>query len=169
MKLIFVSYIIKYLFYALLLVPFTLSLLTFWARNFSILKNIGILGSGFIFFLSIIFTFCYHRLKGNHLYSGIDFYLNLEFIHYPKYLNIEFKIDSISITFLLLTSFIFLICFISVYESYNYNIKNMHFFNFLLYLMYGFVILAFFTTNLFFFYVFFESVLIPMYLIIVIW
>ena len=81
----------------------------------------------------------------------------------PEYnLNLSFGLDGLSLTFLLLTTFIFPFCVLAC-ETINFNIKQFLVYLFLLEL---FLILSFTITNLFFFYVFFESVLIPMFIMI---
>lgn len=74
-------------------------------------------------------------------------------------------VDGISLLFLLLTVFIMPLCIFAA-ASVKKDIKQ-----FLIYLLIIelFLILSFITTNLFFFYVFFESVLIPMFILIGIW
>lgn len=84
----------------------------------------------------------------------------------PEYnLNLSFGLDGLSLTFLLLTTFIFPFCVLAC-ETINFNIKQFLVYLFLLEL---FLILSFTITNLFFFYVFFESVLIPMFIMIGVW
>jgi len=74
-------------------------------------------------------------------------------------------IDGISLLFLLLTVFIMPLCIFAA-SSIEKDTKD-----FIAYLLVIelFLILSFITTNLFFFYLFFESVLIPMFIIIGIW
>lgn len=74
-------------------------------------------------------------------------------------------IDGISLLFLLLTVFIMPLCIFAT-SSVEKDTKQ-----FLVYLLLIelFLILSFITTNLFFFYLFFESVLIPMFIMIGVW
>ena len=84
----------------------------------------------------------------------------------PEYnLNLTFGVDGISLCFLLLTAFIMPICIFAA-KNITQNYKQ-----FIIYLILIelFLTLTFLTTNLFFFYVFFEAVLIPMFLIIGVW
>jgi proton-translocating NADH-quinone oxidoreductase chain M len=84
----------------------------------------------------------------------------------PEYnLNLSFGVDGISLCFLLLTAFIMPICIFAC-ESITVGYKN-----FILYvlLIEFFLVISFLVTNLLFFYVFFESVLIPMFIIIGVW
>jgi NADH-ubiquinone oxidoreductase chain 4 len=81
----------------------------------------------------------------------------------PEYnLNLSLGIDGISLCFLLLTTFIMPIC---IFASGNMDINYKQFIIYIL-LIELFLIVSFLVTNLFFFYVFFESVLIPMFIII---
>lgn len=80
-------------------------------------------------------------------------------------LALSFGIDGISLCFLLLTVIIFPICFIA---SWQISYLTRQFFIILLTLEI-LLILTFITTDIFFFYVFFESILVPMFLMIGIW
>jgi len=84
----------------------------------------------------------------------------------PQYnLNFSVGIDGISLLFLLLTTFILPLCFLATASNKKYTFELIICLCFLEF----FVILCFVTTNLFFFYIFFESVLIPMFLLIGSW
>ena len=84
----------------------------------------------------------------------------------PEYdLNLTFGVDGISLCLLILTAFIMPMC---IFASKNITTNYKQFIIYLL-LIEWFLTLTFLTTNLFFFYVFFEGVLIPMFLIIGIW
>ena len=80
-------------------------------------------------------------------------------------LNLSFGVDGISLCLVLLTAFIIPLC---VFASKNIT-KNYKEFIIYLLLIELFLTLTFLTTNLFFFYVFFEGILIPMFLIIGLW
>ncbi|CAK9252660.1 unnamed protein product, partial [Sphagnum jensenii] len=76
-------------------------------------------------------------------------------------------VDGVSIYFLLLSTFSIFIC---VLASCNINFKNRCPEYFALFFLMGFFLVNFFTQqNLFFFFIFFEAVLIPMFLLIGIW
>jgi proton-translocating NADH-quinone oxidoreductase chain M len=84
----------------------------------------------------------------------------------PDYgLNLSFGLDGISLCFILLTAFIMPIC---VFACGTFTANYKQFIVYLL-LIELFLLISFLVTNLFFFYVFFESVLIPMFIIIGIW
>ena len=84
----------------------------------------------------------------------------------PSSLTINIGVDSLSIYFVLLTTFITPICILSNWEDINVNFK---------YFLISFLILEtlqiglFISLDLLVFYIFFESVLIPLFLIIGIW
>ena len=100
----------------------------------------------------------------NESISEFQFTSSLNLI--PEYnLNLSFGLDGLSLVFLLLTTFIIPFC-IFASETINFNYKQFLIYLFLLEL---FLVLSFTITNLFFFYVFFESVLIPMFIMIGVW
>ena len=81
-------------------------------------------------------------------------------------IGLSLGVDGLSLCFLLLTVCVFPLCFFSTWSLHVTRLKE-----FLLYLslLEFFLILCFVATDLVFFYVFFESVLIPMFIIIGIW
>jgi len=115
------------------------------------------LGSTLIFFaMCIDLVYGFNTLKEDYQF---ECYIPL----IPEYdLNLTFGVDGISLCFLLLTAFIMPICIFAA-KTITKNYKQ-----FIIYLLLIelFLTLTFLTTNLFFFYVFFEAVLIPMFLII---
>lgn len=80
-------------------------------------------------------------------------------------LTFTFGTDGLSMVFLLLTLFIFPICFVS---SWAVSKQSKSFFTYLL-AMELLLVLTFTTLDLFYFYVFFESLLIPMFIFIGVW
>ena len=83
------------------------------------------------------------------------------------FLNISFIIglDGISITLILLSSSLILVCFLHNWYL-KYKIKL---YIFIIYLLFIFLINLFTTLDLFFFYIFFEGLLIPTFFLIGIW
>ncbi len=94
-------------------------------------------------------------------YNNADF----QFISYPIK-NIALGVDGISLIFLLLTTFLFVICM--VYNC-KMNYANLKSYMALFLLLESFIIGFFISLNAISFYVFFEAVLIPMFFIIGIW
>ena len=130
-----------------------------------LIPKISILISGLCFVVSIILFF-YFNLFFNE--SNFDFY---QFFYYYSWLpnsNINFVlgIDGISLLFIVLTTFLMFLCFTSLFKSINYMVKEIYI---CLFLLESFLILIFSVQDLIFFYIFFESVLIPMFFIIGCW
>ena len=80
----------------------------------------------------------------------------------------ESGVDGISIFFVILTSFLSLLCFLDIWSN-KTKINNMKEFILYFLILELFLIITFITFDLLIFYIFFESVLIPMFLIIGIW
>ena len=124
-----------------------------------IIKNFSLFITAVIFFMSIVLWYYFDKSQ-----TGFQFVSQLSII--PDYnLNLSFGIDGISLCFVLLTTFIMPLSIFGA-QSITQNYKQ-----FCVYLLIIelFLLLSFTITNLFFFYVFFESVLIPMFIIIGVW
>lgn len=80
-------------------------------------------------------------------------------------MQISFGLDGLSFCFIFLTTFIFTLIFI--YLAFDKTISK--FFLYTCMIIEIFLILSFYTTNLIMFYIFFEGVLIPMFLMIIYW
>lgn len=100
-------------------------------------------------------------LSFNKTMVGFQFTSRVDLL--PQY-NLSFTLgaDGLSMVFLLLTLFIFPICFLS---SWSVSKQTKQFFNYLL-AMELLLVLTFTTLDIFCFYVFFESLLIPMFILI---
>ena len=118
------------------------------------------LGASISFFFNCILLW-YHF---DYEQIGFQYFFEIPLI--PEYnLVLSCGLDGISMCFLLLTAFIMPICLLSCGTIYvNYK-------QFVVYVLLVeiFLVMSFCVTNLFFFFVFFESVLIPMYIIIGVW
>lgn len=93
------------------------------------------------------------------------------FVFYASWLRIFnvyyiIGIDGISIFFVILTTFLIPICILASWEAIQYKVKE---FMILLLIIEFLLINVFIVLDLFFFYVFFEGVLIPMFLIVGVW
>tara|TARA_B110001469_G_C9539219_1_gene267832 strand:+ start:416 stop:829 length:414 start_codon:yes stop_codon:yes gene_type:complete len=75
-------------------------------------------------------------------------------------------VDSISLLFIVLTTFIFPLCILSSWSNIKINLRE-YMITFLV--MESLLLLVFCLLDLLLFYVFFESILIPMFLIVGIW
>lgn len=121
--------------------------------------------SGILFTLALIFSL-YFWLIFDPQTPGFQYIHEISLFVFNGN-NIEFAIgiDGISLCFLLLTTFIMMLCFMSA-SNIKRNYKE---FIFCLILIEIFLILSFIITDILFFYVFFESVLIPMFIMIGYW
>jgi NADH-quinone oxidoreductase subunit M len=129
-------------------------------NNPRIIKTISITTS-FLVFLCLSFVWASFDQQ------TADFQL-LQTINWIKIYNINLVIgvDGISILFIMLTALLIPLCMVSSYYSIQKQVKLYYF----LFLLLEFLLLVIFSTlDLFFFYIFFEGVLIPMYLLIGIW
>jgi NADH:ubiquinone oxidoreductase subunit 4 (subunit M) len=112
------------------------------------------------FFLSVILWLSY-----DYFSPKLQFITNVSWL---ESLNMSFclGIDSISLLFIVLTTFIFPLCILSSWSNIKRNFKE-YMITFLI--MESFLLLVFCLIDLLLFYVFFESILIPMFLIVGIW
>lgn len=135
-------------------------LIIFPAHNLKLLKNFS-LGISFILFIISLSS-----LKYPVSFSGFFFNNSFLALEMPNFvLSLDFVLDPISLFFLLLTTFLFIIVILNSF-SYNYRLKEKLILLFLLELL---LCNSFMAVDLLVFYLLFESVLIPMFLIIGIW
>jgi proton-translocating NADH-quinone oxidoreductase chain M len=81
-------------------------------------------------------------------------------------INVFIGIDGISLFFVLLTTFLIPVCLLVSWNSIKFSLKE---YNIAFLMMGSFLICVFTVLDLLFFYIFFEAILIPMFLIIGIW
>ena len=122
--------------------------------------------SVFCFFLSTFFWIFFDRTSCDYQFIYINSFLEFNFDFYINKYLISFGIDGISLFFILLSTFTIPLCVLSSYKQNFIYIKD-----YCLYLLLVeiFLILAFSAMDLILFFIFFESILIPMFLIIGIW
>ena len=130
------------------------------SRNILLIRKLGLSGSLIILFLASIlwiqfdsFFFKFQFITKIGLIQSLNIYLYL-------------GLDGISLLFLYLTCFLFPLCILFNWNNVRYMYKD---YIILLLLMECFLILTFTSLDLLMFYVFFESVLLPIFLIIGIW
>ena len=102
----------------------------------------------------------------NIIYIQFDPYINtFQYIYTIKYWNyyIYFGIDGITISFLLLTSFIIPICLLFAWNTNNYYINEYYICILSIEIL---LLLVFTVLDIFWFYIFFESILIPFFILI---
>lgn len=97
--------------------------------------------------------------------SIIEYQFTQEF-NTVNFCHLNIGVDGISIYFVLLTTFIIPICILCNWDSIKYNIK---YFLMCFLVLETFLICVFIILDILLFYIFFESVLIPLFLIIGIW
>lgn len=150
---------LNYFLYILFL-PLFGSFIILFINNNKIIKNISISISFLVFIgLSLIWVSFDEQATDFQLLQTIDW---INFYN----INLIIGIDGISILFIMLTALLIPLCMVSSYYSIQKHVK----FYYSLFLLLEFLLLVIFSTlDLFFFYIFFEGVLIPMYLLIGVW
>lgn len=154
------------LFFLLLNILFFIILLLFINKfNYNLILLFSIIGSLFSFIISLFLLFLipYYSIT-----FGFNNYISLNYIDINFFYNIIFflGIDGISLPFILLSTLLIPFCMYISFTNIKYNIKIYYI---LLLLTELFLVLIFSVLNIIFFYIFFESILIPMFLIIGIW
>lgn len=145
---------------SIIFLPIITIFILFFLKDTKSIKNFSIFMSFFIFLASLPIWIYFDKSTANFQYVyKIDWISQFNLYFY-------LGIDGISLFFIILTTFLIPICMLISYEVINKNVKEF----FILYFILEFCLLvAFSVLDLFIFYIFFESVLIPMFLIIGIW
>ena len=159
-----------YIYYIFNFLPFIASFVIVFLPNTEgttrVIKYIGLTCTTIIFISSLTLWFFFNKLT-----NRFQFIQNIDWVSVGNSpLFYENAIDGISIFFILLTTLLFPLCILSSWylvDKINCYSLKFYIINFLI--LEFFLINAFTTTNLLLFYVFFESVLIPMMFIIGIW
>jgi NADH-quinone oxidoreductase subunit M len=151
----------KYLLSIILFLPIVgVFLLLFSSYKSHMLKIISLATSSITFLLSLILWVFFDKSTG-------EFQFVTKILWVPSLnINLTLGIDGISLFFVLLTTLLIFLCLLSSWSSIENNLKE-YLIAFLI--MEFFLIGVFCVLDLLIFYIFFESVLIPMYLIIGIW
>lgn len=154
--------IIKNILINLLLLPLIGSITIFFidSKKKTLLKQTALGFSCIIFIYSLLLWILFNNATGN-----FQFVSELFWIPYLN-INLVLGIDGISLFFLLLTTMLIPLCLLASWDSIKIKLKE-YLLCFLI--LEFFLIGAFISLNILFFYIFFESVLIPMYLMIGIW
>lgn len=153
---------LKNILFYLLLIPLigVLMLLFIPSSNYNLLKKICFRTTCFSFILSFYIWIIFNKTIGSFQLISNFAWLS------SSNLNLCLGIDGISLFFLLLTTLLVLLCLLVSWNSIKFNLKE-YLIAFLI--MEFFLIGVFCTLDLLLFYIFFEMVLIPMFLIIGIW
>ena len=125
-----------------------------------LIRNVAFWFSLFTFFFSVILWLSFDQLSPKFQFVTDINWLSL--------FNIKFYlgIDSVSLLFIVLTTFIFSLCILSSWSNIKVHFKE-YMITFLV--MESLLLLIFSLLDLLLFYVFFESILIPMFLIVGVW
>jgi proton-translocating NADH-quinone oxidoreductase chain M len=137
-----------------------LSLLLIPSWNHLLLKKTALLFSSLTFILSIFLWIWFNAALGQFQYTSKLIWIS------SLNLNFTIGIDGISLFFILLTTLLIFLCLLVSWGTIKQNLK-LYLISFLL--LEFFLIGVFCVLDLLLFYIFFESVLIPMYLIIGFW
>lgn len=123
----------------------------------------------FSFVLSLV-SFCISIfiLAGfNKNTSFFQFIYEIPWFTQSFYIPLSLGIDGISLILIILTCFLTPLCLLSSWDQ--IKLKDYPFFMINIFLIQFFLLLAFTVLDIFFFYIFFESILIPMFFLIGIW
>ena len=138
----------------------TLLLLFVPASNHSLLKFLALNVSCCVYLSSIFLWVFFNKSIGS--FQFVNKLLWIPFLN----LNFSLGVDGISLFFILLTTLLIFLCILISWTSVDKNVKE---FLIAFLVMEFFLIGVFSILDLLLFYIFFESVLIPMYLIVGIW
>jgi proton-translocating NADH-quinone oxidoreductase chain M len=153
---------IKNLLVCILILPLigVFFLLIIPSSNLVLLRLVALNVSCFTFILSLILWIFFNKSMGTFQFVS-------KFLWIPTLnLNFVLGIDGISIFFVLLTTLLIPLCLLVSWKSVKINLKE---FLIAFLVMEFFLIGVFCILDLLLFYIFFESVLIPMYLIVGVW
>lgn len=132
------------------------------SSNLLLVKKRSLEHSIVVFVLSLLLYVLYDKYNFLELFQ---FNFSLSWMSFVN-LNFSYGADGVSIFFVILTSFLIPICIISSWESIKYRFKEFVLYLFLIeFLLFN----VFCVLDLILFYAFFESVLIPMFIIIGVW
>jgi NADH-quinone oxidoreductase subunit M len=138
----------------------TVILLLIPSSNKSLLRSIALNFSCLTFVLSLVLWVFFNKSTAAFQYVEKFFWIPILNLNFP------IGVDGISLFFILLTTLLIPICLLASWDSIQFDLKK-YLIAFLI--MEFFLIGVFCVLDLLLFYIFFESVLIPMFLIIGIW
>lgn len=135
---------------------FFFNIISKWSTSLFFLFN-----SIILFLISIIFYGCFDKNYGSYQFIYLKFFGtdNINFC-------VGFGLDGLALIFILLTTLLFVLVFLT---SLKYNFNSLKEFNYSLITLEFFLLAVFSSLDIITFFFMFESVLIPMFLIIGIW
>lgn len=152
---------VKFLLIILIVLLLSILIIAFIPSNKIVLiKQLGLFSSCLIFILTLFLWILFNNEIGNFVFVLHLPWLSIFNIYY------SLGIDGISIFFIILTAFLMPICILISWNSITYKVKE---YIIMLLLTELLLINVFAVLDLFFFYIFFEGVLIPMFIIIGVW
>ena len=152
----------NYLLSSIILIPLLGAIIILFIDNSDVvkIKNVALTSSMFAFFLSTFLWVFFDR-------STSKFQFMEEFLWIPSSnINFYLGVDGISLFFVILTTLLVPLCILASWESIKIYVKE-YMIAFLL--METLLLIVFTILDIVLFYIFFESVLIPMFLIVGIW
>ena len=159
--------LLKIFVYCLIFLPLLAFFFVIFIPSYKIklLNYYSILFSFFIFLFSL-FLLLYFFF--NSYYTNFNSWFFLKLNLYFNYLNINYilGIDGISLILIILTTFLIFICVLTNIFNVYFRLKE---FTIILFFLEFFLLNSFLTLNFFYFFIFFEIILLPMFLIIGIW
>jgi len=150
----------SYLLLILFFLPLIGSLVVFLSKDEKFIKNFSFILTFLIFFISIFLWLLFDQFT-----SKFQFFLCLPWLESYN-MNLIFGVDGISLFFIILTTLLIPLCLLASHLSVK---KEIGLYIILFLFLEWFLLLVFSVLDLLFFYIFFESILIPMFLIIGIW
>jgi len=141
-------------------VPIVFGILTLFFRKDSVARAIALVGSIISLVLSIVLFFDFNTAFGGLQF--VEYYTWIPSLH----INYFMGVDGISMPFIFLNNFI---TFLVVLAGFKVVKKKVALYNSMFLVMTGFISGSFCAQDAMLFYVFFEAMLIPMYLIIGVW
>lgn len=136
----------------------SLFFLLIFRKNYIIIRDIGVLASGGMFFLSLITVILFDINIYTFQFKKIYFLTTLEKV---LDFNFSFGLDHLSLLFFVLTTFLIFLCVLYIINEIEFS--KIYFYIFNLLLLEFLLILIFLSLDMLIFYISFESVLIPMF------
>lgn len=144
----------------LFFLPLIGSFVIFFSENEKFIKNFSLIITFLIFFISIFLWLLFDQFT-----SKFQFFLYFPWLESYN-MNFIFGIDGISLFFIILTTLLIPLCLLASHAGIKTNVR---YYVILFLFLEWFLLLVFSVLDLLLFYIFFESILIPMFLIIGIW
>jgi len=144
------------------LIIFTIFLLLILKeKSFSLLRLVSLISSSFTLCISYVFLFFYNGYC-NGITSSFQKYITYEVgSKFLLNLSYSFALDGISVYFFFLTCLLTFLCILFIWKEDEFKLYSI-----LLFTIQFFLLIIFSVLDLSLFYIFFEAILIPMYIVI---